>query len=117
MTRGRFYVFSVGNQITPVEGWKCMVSAQGGNSIDIGMYRPKYARYWNVVERSSGLSICTGRTRDEAIANAEHKAPAIYRIIEDAGNPEVNDPVTVRFREYRTRMVKFVTKDAEQMFE
>lgn len=117
MTRGRFYVFAVSDKIITVDGWKCTVSAQNGNSINIGLYRPQFGRYWNVVERSSGLSICTGRTREDAIANAEHKAPAIYRIIEDADNPEINDPVTVRFRDYRTRMVKFVTKDAEQMFE
>ena len=117
MTRGRFYVVGPGNEIMTVDGWKFTVSVQNGNSFEIGLYRPKWSRCWNVVERSTGLNICIGNTRDEAVSNAVEKAPTIYRLIVDADNPEVNDPVTVRVRKYRARMVKFVTKDAEQMFE
>lgn len=109
MTRGRFYVFSIGNHITPVEGWKCTVYAQNGNSIDIGMYRPKYARYWNVVEQSSGLSICTGGTKNEAISNAMNLADAVENLLTEAdNNPES------AIRKARDRMSAYVKKDAEE---
>lgn len=118
MTRGRFYVFRWDGEIMLVEGWKCAVSAQNGNTIDVGIFRPaNRSRCWYISELTSGLNIGIASTRGEAITIAEEKSPAVYRIIEDADNPKVNDPVTVRFREFRERMTAYVKEQAEKPFE
>ena len=89
MARGRFYVVGSGGEITAVTGYKYPLSTSKGDLIDVGLYRPEWARCWYVIERTTGLYICTGRTKNDALSNATHKADAVYNLMTEADkNPE-----------------------------
>ena len=112
MTRGKFYVAHKGGEIITVTGYTHTLLSSKGGVIGVGLYRPGWARCWYVTERTSGLYICTGKTREDALANARHKADAVYYLMIEADkNPESG------FRKARDRMNAYVKEQAEKPFE
>ena len=109
MARGNFYVVGKGNEIETVTGYKYPLSTSKGGLIEIGIYRPNWARCWYVIERTTGLYICTGGTKNEAISNAMNRADAVYNLLTEADkNPESG------VRKARDRMSAYVKEKAEE---
>lgn len=112
MTRGTFYFVGKGDEIMTVTGYKHTIVSSKGGVINIGLCRPNWARCWYVVGLTTGLYICTGGTREDAISNARAKADAVYYLMTEADtNPESG------FRKARDRMSAYVKEQAEKPFE
>lgn len=110
MARGKFYVVLKGNEIEAVTGYKYPLSTSKGGMIEIGIYRPEGVRCWYVIERTTGLYICTGGTKNEAISNAMNRADAVENLLTEADkNPESG------VRRARDRMSAYVRENAEEM--